>query len=302
MAGRIARDAKLRMNVNQSSWEEHRPDVVQEVLIKLYECEARGMPPAYAEVAAQRVATVYIVRHIYKQTYSSTYDPNDPLEDEYRYEHHTLKYGQIDLSKKAKYRVTRPVENVVAHDETAGERFWQKVERTFLEVLAGMRKTIHYEGMARMARMLCLSCQGYSPAAIAVELDLEPTQVWAALVKARKSVERFLAKAVLLQGAIRARGYFKTLHPEDLTPEILHSRCSYQVVMPCGHFQIRVEPNRKSPRMLKRVNCNGKSKLLQHTFTAKAGGLGLEQVYAASYAIQEKAEAFYATHQVSERR
>lgn len=145
--------------------------------------------------------------------------------------------------------------------------------------------------------MLCLSCQGYSVAAIAVELELESTQVWAALIKVRKSVERFLAKPHLLQGAIRARGFFKTLHPEDLIPEILNSRSSYQVVMPCGHFQIRVESNRKSPRMLKRVNCNGKSKLLQQSLTAEAGGIRLEQVYAATYAIHEKIQQFYQTHQ-----
>ena len=49
--------------------------------------------------------------------------------------------------------------------------------------------------------------------------------------------------------------------------------------------------------MLKRVNYHGKSKLFQHTLTAETGAIVLEQVYAAAYAIQEKAEAFYDAHQ-----
>ena len=113
VAGRIAQDAKWRLNVNQNSWEEHYPDVVQEVLIKLYECDARGKSPVYAEIAGRNAATAYIIRHIYKQTVSPDYKRDDPAEDNYRYEHYSLKVGQIAQRKKAKYRVNRPVERIV---------------------------------------------------------------------------------------------------------------------------------------------------------------------------------------------
>ena len=289
MSGRIAKRALAKMNVPESA-SDHYADLIQTIAATLLECRKYGKTGreyvAYAFRAGYNAAVEYIIEHIFKgkRLHEKTIAAERAR---FRIHYCSLQSAYIQLSKNVSSRqVPRPVETAVMHDEAARQRFWQTVKRRFLEVLAGMRQKADTKGIELQASALCLSCQGYSPIAIALELRIAETHAYQLLRKARRMVAAFLTQSPLMQRMIQARGKLRILRPEELTHSIMNSQESYRVTYPHGQFNVR--RRNKRMRVIQNRWCHGRKKQVSATIPVEIGRITAEHVHQASLTVADR--------------
>ncbi|MCI0578140.1 MAG: hypothetical protein L0332_30790 [Chloroflexi bacterium] len=254
-ATRTVRTANRRAKTTRQEQIEHWRDMVQTAIVTLYDCRDKPLPIAYNAAVYDVIS--YIACTIWQTTGNAwrwydgdtkgarTYYFEEMQPDHEAYDDDV--YGRFlhpDLRKSGPYR---PVETEVVTSEQAEaqSRFWRQVERELLYVLAGMKVgQYHPDALMTAARVLCLSLQGLSHAAIALEVGKEPHEVWHIRDHYRNAIEAFLAMGPVQQGLVRAEGQARIYHYQEPDEAVLNAGKRFIAILPNGAFSVSVRGRR----------------------------------------------------------
>ncbi len=283
-AGGAVKRACIQMNVPGELVREHYRDLVQTAAMFIIRYQDESAQYAFA------VARRQVVKYIINQVYNGRYDKRDASKTVFRTQHSA--YAQATLRASGfhrKQRRDRPVEDEAIFDEAAAARFWEKVERAFREVLAGMRTRDETYGVREQAHVLRLSCQGVSLPSIALLLDDDAEALRHRQRRGRNVLCNFLKLPAAERRQVRARGRRLLLTLDELTPAVMNGPEQFVLHHDRGcYFFAR---DRGKLRVAWRLTVNGRLVTRKATVPAPIGEITRDDILASVQEVTARMDA-----------
>lgn len=190
-------------------------------------------------------------------------------------------------------------ELIEEENEVEWEQFRQRVERTFLTILAGMNGKTYGEDLLKAAKVLSYSAMGYTIEDIAETLSLARAEVINLLGKRRKTLSDYLNLPPMMQTLVQTKGATDYYEANELTEETLNSHRTTHLKLSTGVYQLQTYTRRdrpNSPRctnLVKHHFVKGKAKTLR-AYLGQTGRVTYEGVRQAELQLCQKAAELYA--------